>query len=175
MEKYQTFTALSPRAKPLKILEICYLSNIPGETQFTIQITNTQAIVQLTAAEIVLSGYDFNDFSYFHAEMIRQAASGKLAEFLSLSKKEPLFKIISKKFDRTRLEHTFVIELKKNQTISRTTNEISSDKKMLFNMESEDIYDIGFTQGSESILKEKSAILLARQKSAFSEDRLLLT
>src|SRR5438477_3792354 len=84
VREYKALLEHVHRNKPLKIVEILYLSSIPGETKFTVQITHKNCIVRLSAAEIIKTNYDLNDFSDFHAQMICQAAQGKLIEFLRL-------------------------------------------------------------------------------------------
>ena len=164
IKEYKTLLEHTRRSKPLKIVEILNLSTIPGETQFTIQITHKNSIVRLSAAEIINSNYNLKYFSNFHAEMIRQAAQGKIIEFLKLSEKEPLYKIISKRLDSEIQQYIFTIETKENIFFTRTAEELSRDKNLLSNISMQDIYDIGYTQGAESILKEKASLLLAKQK-----------
>ncbi|MBV8802446.1 MAG: hypothetical protein JO131_05710 [Gammaproteobacteria bacterium] len=150
--------------KPLRIIEINQLSSIPGETKFIIQITNKNVIFALSAAEIINKNFDLNDFPPFHANIVRQAALGKLLDFLSSSETEPLYKIISKKLDLTKKEFIFTIETKEKILFNRTAEELSKDNNLLRNMNIHDIYDIGYTQGSEQILKEKTALLLIKKQ-----------
>ena len=96
--------------------------------------------------------------------MIQQAAQGKLVEFLSIPNKKPTYKIISKKYDYEAKQNIFLIEIENQQKIARIADEIARDKELLANMDIGDIFDIGYTQGSESVLKEKMALLLAKQK-----------
>jgi hypothetical protein len=164
IKEYKTLLEHTRRSKPLKIVEILNLSTIPGETQFNIQVTHKSCIVRMSAAEIINSNYNLNDFSDFHAEMIRQAAQGKLIQFLKLSEKEPAYKIISKRFDAKMQQYIFTIESKENFRFTSTAEELSMDKNLLSNIDMQDIYDIGYTQGAESILKEQTSLLLAKQK-----------
>lgn len=148
--------------KPFKIVEIIHLSNIPGEAEFLVQITNKHSMLPLTAAELI-NHYNLNDFSRYHAELIKQAALGKLIEFLKLSDvNQPKYKIISKKFNKDIQQNVFIIEDNNQNTIMRTADEIAKDKIILSQMTFDDIHDIGYTQGFESIIKEKTALLLAR-------------
>jgi len=141
--------------KPFKIVEILSLSTIPGETKFAIQITHKNCILFLTAAEILQKNYDLVNFSDFHAEMIRKAGEGKLGEFLKLSEINPAYKIVSKRFDSELQQYVFTIEDKEATLFKRTAQELSNDKNLLLNIDINDIYDIGYTRGAESILKEK--------------------
>jgi hypothetical protein len=163
-KEYKALLDFTRRSKPLKIVDIVELSNIPGETIFTIQLTNKNCILSLKASEIISKKYDLNDFNEFHADMIREAARGKLIDFLKITEKKPCYKIAEKKFDKTLQQYLFIIETKDNVRFRRTADELSNDKNLLLNMDIRDIYDIGFTEGCESILKEKAALLLAKCK-----------
>lgn len=149
-----SYKAIIKKIKPYKIIEIVDISNIPGETIFLIQITNKNCVFKLSAAEIMNQGYSLTDFSEFHASLIQHAAQGKLLDFLKLSENEPAYKIISKKFDLDEQRYIFSLETKNQTMISQTADEISRDKNILLNMDKVDIHEIGYTQGSESILKE---------------------
>lgn len=155
IKEYKGLLALGKPPKPFKIIEIIQTSTIPGETLFVMQVTNKNCFLKLTAGDI-LKNYDLNNFTDFHAQMIQQAALGKLVEFLRLDDKNPVYKIISKKFDRKIKQYLFTIETKDQIRFIRTGTELSLDKNLLSNLETGDVYDIGFTQGSESILSESS-------------------
>ncbi len=163
-ESIKKWIAFFKQKKPYRIIEIIHLSNIPGESKFAIQITNKNLVIQLKASNIINSNYNLNYFSTFHADMIRQAALGKLFEFLKLSETEPAFKIISKKLKRESGKYIFIIETKEKVQFSRTAEEIGRDKNLLDNMCINDIYDIGYTHGTETTLKEKTTLLLAKNK-----------
>ena len=155
IKEYKALLEHTRRNKPFKIVEILNLSKIPGETKFTIQVTYKNSLVHLSAAEIINANYNLNDFSDFHAEMIRQAAQGKLIEFLKLSEEEPEYKIVSKRMDTKLQQYIFTIENKNGIRFDNTAEELSRNKNLLSNIGMQDIYDIGYTQGTESILKEK--------------------
>lgn len=163
-KEYKLLLERIHRTKPYKIVEMIEISSIPGESKFAIQVANKNFIVQLSAAEIINHQYNLADFNDYHAEIIRKAAQGKLVEFLNFSEKEPAYKIITKKLNQETKEFIFTIETREQVRFNRTAAELSRDKNLLRNMSIHDIYDIGFTQGSESVLKEKAALLLARHK-----------
>lgn len=144
----------STRKKPLKIVEILQLSSVPGETLFAIQVSNKNCIARIKAAEIIKRCHDLQDFNDFHAEMIRQAAQGKLAEFLHLTHNAPTFKIVSKKYQASRKQHVFIIEDQAHIRFARTATELSLDKQILHQLCPGDIYDVGHTQGVESTLSD---------------------
>lgn len=164
VKEYKALLEITRRAKPFKIVEIISLSSIPGETQFAIQITNKNCILQLTAADIISANYNLNNFNEFHAEMIKQAAQGKLIEFLRISDRDPFYKITAKRFDKTLQKYAFTIENENKQCFTHTAEEIAMNKEILKNLSFCDIYDVGHTHGSESILKEKMALVLAKRK-----------
>ncbi len=149
--------------KPLKIVEILELSHEPGATQFLLQITNKNAFIQVSAADIISQGYKLHDFNDFHADLVRHAAQGKLLEYLQLSEQEPAYKIVSKKMDRDAQQYLFTIRGEDKALFIRSADELSQDKDLLENLAIHDIYNIGYTAGSESILREKTALVLAKR------------
>lgn len=149
--------------KTFKIVDILSLSSVPGETIFIIQIAHKNIILQLSAAEILHKNYDLNDFSAFHAEMIRKAGEGKLFEFLKLSETEARYKISGKRFDQELQQYLFTIESNDGTKFKKTAEELANDKDLLSYIGIQDIYDIKFTQGAESILKEKALLLAIKE------------
>lgn len=162
INEYKLLLAQSRYNKPFKIVDILKLSTIPGETLFAIQISHKNSIFKLTAAEIINSNYSLNDFNDFHAKMIRQAALGKLINFLNLSEENHAYKIVSKRFDKRIQQFIFTIEDNTSIRFNSTADELSKNKNLLANIDPQDVYNIGYTQGAESILKEK--MLLASKK-----------
>ena len=152
--------------KTFKIVDILSLSSVPGETIFIIQIAHKNIILQLSAAEILHKNYDLNDFSAFHAEMIRKAGEGKLFEFLKLSETEARYKISGKRFDQELQQYLFTIESNDGTKFKKTAEELANDKDLLSYIGIQDIYDIKFTQGAESILKEKALLLAIKENKA---------
>ncbi len=161
--EYKALLKYTRSIKPFKIIEIERLSSIPGETKFIIQVVNKNTVMVLTAAEIINTYFDLNVFSKFHATLIRQAASGNLVNFFNLSDKEHSYKIISKKIDRLSKQVIFTIETREKIKFTRTADELSKDRTLLENLNFQDIYDIGYTNGTEQILKEKTALLLIKR------------
>ena len=106
--------------KPYKIVDILSLSPIPGESKFTIQIAHKNCVLHLSAADILQKNYDLNDFSSFHAEMIRKGGEGKLIEFLKLSEIEPAYRIEGKRFDVALQQYLFTIESKEGIQFKKT-------------------------------------------------------
>ncbi|TAK73456.1 MAG: hypothetical protein EPO11_08430 [Gammaproteobacteria bacterium] len=76
---------------------------------------------------------------------------------------EPEYKILSKKFNRDIRQYVFTIKKAEIQ-FDRTANELALDKSILFSLPSEDIYDVGYTHGSEAVLKERVALLETKRK-----------
>ena len=162
-QEYKALLDFTKNTKPLKIVEIIELSNIPGETSFAIQLSNKNCIVPLKASAIIQNGYNLNDFNTFHADLIREAGKGRLIEFLKFSETKPLYKITAKKHDKSLQQYIYTIKTKDEIMFARTADELSEDKNLLLNMDIKDIYDIGYTKGCESILKEKTDLLLAKK------------
>jgi phosphoserine aminotransferase len=89
---------------------------------------------------------------------------GKLIDYLKISESNPTFRIVSKRFDKSAQQHIFTLISDKQEHFMRSASEIVSDKNILENLGVSDVYDIGFTQGGESILKEKMALLLLKNQ-----------
>lgn len=162
INEYKKITDQIKKNRPLKIIEISNLSSIPGETIFTIQISDKNCIARLSAAEIIEADYCLNDFSDYHSDMIRMAAQGRLIEFLRLSDIEPIYRVVSKRYDRSNMQHIFTLETKDNRRFARTADEIANDKLVLTNINNEDAYDIGFTHGTETLALEQSILKKAK-------------
>ncbi|HEX4046036.1 MAG TPA: hypothetical protein VHZ76_10280 [Gammaproteobacteria bacterium] len=155
--EYKSLLEYIRRDKPFKIIEIKNLTVIPGETKFTIQIAHKNCIVNLSAAEIIQENYNLKNFSDYHAELIRKAAQGKLTDFLKITKNEPEYRVVSKKFDAKKQQYIFIIETNEKVRFIRTAEELSKNEDLLSGICIKDIYDIGYTQGTESVFKEKIA------------------
>jgi hypothetical protein len=162
IHEYKTLRDNLLRNKLLKIIEISKLSSLPGESEFIIQIANKKCALRMTAAQLIQDNYNLADFSDYHAELVRQAAQGKLIQFLKLTNPDPLYKIIAKKLDRQSNQYIFILENKERLRFERTAEEISKEKDILLHLDWTDIYDIGYTNGMEGILKEKCALALIK-------------
>lgn len=163
-KEYRALIEKTHPSKTLKIVEISKLSSIPGESEFVVQLAAKNFTLNLTAAKIISDGYNLKDFPDYHAEIIRQAAQGKLIPFLKLSDKFSKYKILSKHFDNELQQYIFTIGTQGQLRFMRTAEELSVDKEILSDLALTDIYDVGFTQGTETILKEKTAFLLAKKQ-----------
>lgn len=159
VREYKDLLASTRQKKAFKIVDVLVWSSIPGETIFNIQVTNKHCVIQLSAGELI-KDYQLNDFSDFHAEMIRKASQGKLIEFLKLRDAKPKYKIASKRFDAKSQEYIFTIQGEDNSCFNSTAAELARDKILLANIDMQDIFDIAYTQGAESVLKEKTVMLL---------------
>ena len=154
IKEYKDLLDYTRQVKSFKIVDIIQLSPVPGETLFAVQITNKNCVLRLSAAEIVEKKFHLSDFPSFHAEMIRQAAQGKLESFLQLQ--DAKCKILSKKYDRNTRQYVFTVEPAGQQSIKYTAQELSNNKNLLKDMNVDDVYDIAYTHGSESIIKEEA-------------------
>ncbi|MBV9575430.1 MAG: hypothetical protein JO149_02270 [Gammaproteobacteria bacterium] len=164
MQEYKKLLELSRHNKPFKITEIIELSNVPGETVFAVQLLNKNCVIPLKTSEIFSKGYNLDEFTDVHAEMICQAAKGTLLDFLNQLQNTSSHKIIWKKFDKNLQQYVFGIETKSHIRFKRTADEIATDKNLLFSFSKNDLYDIAFTQGTESILKERLVLFSEKNK-----------
>ncbi len=77
----------------------------------------------------------------------------------------PRFKISSKYLDRNGNEYVFILETCENKKIRRTAGEIAKEIDILSNLSFEDIYNVGYTHGIESILKERFDLSRLKDKA----------
>ena len=115
IKEYKALLEYTRQSKPFKIVEISKLSNIPGETEFLIQIANKNYAFRATAGQIIQKKYNLHDFNDFHAEMIKRAAHGSLGKFLQ---QKSYYKIVSKRFDREIQQYVFTLETREKQYLS---------------------------------------------------------
>jgi hypothetical protein len=170
VKEYKSLLEITRGKKPLKIVEIVNISATPGETEFIIQITNKNCILKISAAQIMHDGYKLTDFSEYHAELIRQAAQGKLTDFLKFDEKHvPLYKVMSKVLDRDSKQYVFTLETKEGSRFTRTAAELTMSREILRHLSIDDIYDIGYTQGCESILREEIELRVLKNKRNTNE------
>ena len=161
--KFKFIREFVRKSKPLKIVNIIEFSCVPGQTKFAIQICNKNSILKLTAAEIILNGYNLNLFSRFHSQMILEAAKGSLDEFLKLSIIKKPHTIVGKSLEKTSKQYVFTIKTSSGLYLRRTAEEIYSESSLLKNLNSEDLYQVAYIQGSESVLKEINEINLIKK------------
>jgi hypothetical protein len=169
INEYKLLLESARKSKPLKIVEITVISTIPGETMLSIQVTYKNCILNLTAAEII-KNYNLTEFSDYHAEMIRQAAQGKICEFLKITDNKPSYQIISKKLDRETNQFVFTIQTPHGCFV-RTADDLGRDKNSLNKMEAEDVYDVGYTHGSEKTIQEEKELLIEKNSRRLYANR----
>ncbi|TAK78571.1 MAG: hypothetical protein EPO11_01085 [Gammaproteobacteria bacterium] len=74
-----------------------------------------------------------------------------------------VYRIASKRFHREIKQYLFTIETGEIQ-FERTADELAGNQDILANLPFHDVYDVGYTHGSEAILKEQKALLAAKKK-----------
>ena len=72
IKEYKTLLESTRRSKLFKIIEIVHISNVPGESIFKVQISYKNCIVTLSCAEIINAEYNLNDFSEYHANILKK-------------------------------------------------------------------------------------------------------
>jgi hypothetical protein len=154
-QEYKTLKDSIHRVKPFRIVEILKISKEPGNTLFLIKLSHKNCTVKLTAAQIIEQGYSLNDFNDFHADLIRQAALGRLLDFLNLDENKPINRIVSKRLNHEQNEFLYKISNATGIQFVRSANEIVQDNELFQSLNLKEVYDISFTQGYESAINEK--------------------
>ena len=75
------------------------------------------------------------------------------------------YRIVSKRLDRQSKKYIFTLQIAEDLYIDRHAEDISSDKNILYALKGEDIFDIAFTQGCESISEEMKLLKELKKNS----------
>lgn len=74
------------------------------------------------------------------------------------------YKIISKKLDRKTRTYLFTLQTLDEVSFERYALEIKNNKKLLFSLNKEDLFEVAFTLGFESILNELQQVKELKKK-----------
>lgn len=154
LKEYKRLLDESRKGKPLKIVEISFLSDYPGETKFLIQVRNKNCVIELSAAEIFSEKYNLDDFNEFNASMIKAAAQGDLRNFLKIKPNNPEYKIVSKSVDRKKGQNLFTIKSTSGKNFVAAAKEVAAMREVINKLSPDDIYDIAYTRGYETAISE---------------------
>ena len=157
--KYKSIQQASSCPFPLRIIGQ-ELAHSNGETIYTIQIVGKNLISKLYAAELfndkkllsALSPYDLLHFLNTYNKKIAYKKDNVI-----IFPCRARYKIISKSYDRVIQQTIFIIEvIQANNTMQKkyTGIEIVNNPLIIEKLNSKETYDLGFTVGSEVILKE---------------------
>ena len=83
-------------------------------------------------------------------------------KYLNLFRLKTFYKIAAKKMDRKTARYYFIIETNDKIRFIRRADELAKDRTVLFNMPKDDIYDVLYTHGRESLLNERDELSLAK-------------
>lgn len=157
--KYKSIQQASSCPFPLRIIGQ-EPADINGDTIYTVQIVGKNLVSKIHATEF------FND-----KQLLNALSPYDLLQFLNISNKQIAYKrdniiifpsrarckMIAKNYDRVIQQTIFTIEISQaNKIIHKkfTALEIVNNPLVLEKLSSEETYDLGFTVGSETILKE---------------------
>ncbi|WP_218814251.1 hypothetical protein [Rickettsiella endosymbiont of Dermanyssus gallinae] len=155
--KYKSIQQAKSYPFPLRIISQ-ELAN--KDTVYTVQIVGKNLVFKLCATEL------FND-----NQLLQRLSPFDLLNILNSSNKKTFYKknnliifpcrvhykIIAKSYDHARQQSIFILEITQaNNVIQKkfTALEIVKAPFMLEKLSSQEIYDLGFTIGSETILEE---------------------
>ena len=157
--KYKSIQQANSCPFPLRIIGQ-ELADNKIDTIYTVQIVGKNLISKVYAAELI------ND-----KQLLNALSPYDLLNFLNISKKEVVYKkdniilfpcrarykIISKSYNRVIQQTIYTIEISQtNNTIQKkfTALEIVNNSLILGKLSPQETYDLGFTVGSEIVLKE---------------------
>lgn len=157
--KYQSLQKANSHPFSLRIIneEICTKS---GKTLFTIQLVGKNLISKLYAAEISSD-----------RKLLKSLSPVDLLRILNISNQQFLckrddiilfpcdayYRLVAKSYSHTLQQTIFTLEIsRRNKTIQSklTALEIINSPLILEKLNPQEIYDLGFTVGSENVLKE---------------------
>ncbi len=151
------------RAKyyPFRIVAIRRLP-LTGETIFTVQFVGKSTCVKLKADELAEDDRLIQGFSPSDVKQIIEAAlvQEKLRVISGGKSQEP-FKILSKNFSGERMKPSYLVEeTRGSRRSTKTVNleEVTQSKEILLKFSKQDIYEIAYTAGEQSVTNAQNEI-----------------
>lgn len=161
LNQYREILEYTARNYPFRIVDSCR-SLRTGETIFTIQFVGKSSIIKMSASELaedddLIQGFSPRDVKkIIKASLIKQKLT-----VLPGGLQQASYKIIAKNFERKQKAPSYVIEqITETQTITKTVhlNEVTQSKEILLKFSKQDIFEIAFTAGANSILTAQNEI-----------------
>lgn len=147
-------------AHPFSLRIIDEEVNANGETVFTLQLVGKNLISKLYAKDISSDKKLLKAFSPLDLLKILNASNKKILHNrgnIILFPCQAYYKLIAKNYNHTLQQTIFILEVSRANQITHkklTALEIASNPLILEKLTSQEIYDLGYTVGSETILRE---------------------
>ncbi len=157
--KYKSFQKANAHPFSLRIIdeEICTKN---GETLFTLQLVGKNLVSKLYAKEISNDKKLLESLSPIDLLKILNTSNKKYLhkrESIILFPCQAYYKLITKNYNHTLQQTIFTLEITRVNKISQkklTALEIVNNPLIIEKLTPQEIYDLGYTVGSEAILKE---------------------
>ena len=134
--------------------------NANGETIFTLQLVGKNLISKLYAKDISSDKKLLKSFSPLDLLKILNATNKKFLQKrgnIVLFPCRAYYKLIAKNYNHTLQQTIFILEISRANQITQkklTALEIANNPLILEKLTPQEIYDLGYTVGSETILRE---------------------
>lgn len=167
LKKHQEAFKQAARYYPLRIVAMQRFP-LSGETFFTVQFVGKSTCIKVSADQLANDDDLIRGFSPFDVKQIMEASlvKKKLA-IVSGGKSQEAYRIISKHFERDDAEPSYTVE--KTQGSRKTTEviklqEVMQSTEVLLKFSKQDIYEIAYTAGENSIMLAQNDINRLKQK-----------
>jgi len=147
-------------AHPFSLRIIDEEINANGETIFTLQLVGKNLVSKLPAKDISSDKKLLKSLSPIDLLKILNASNKKLLKKrgnIILFPCQAYYKLIAKNYNHTLQQTIFILEISRANQITQkklTALEIANNPLILEKLTPQEIYDLGYTVGSESILRE---------------------
>lgn len=160
-KQYREIMEYTARNFPFRIVD-AQRSAKTGETTFTIQFVGKSTVFKMSADALAEDDDLIQGFSARDVKRIIKAnlIKPKLTLVHGGAQQTP-YKIIAKNFERQPTKPSYVIEqIVENHTITKTVHldEMTQSKEILLKFSKQDIFEIAYTAGANSILQAKDEI-----------------
>src|SRR3990167_438170 len=161
LKQYREIMEYTTRNFPFRIVDT-QRSTRTGETLFTIQFVGKSTVFKMSADQLAEDDDLIQGFAPRDVKKIIKASliKPKLTVVQGGAQQTP-YKIIAKNFERKQAKPSYVIEqVLENQTITKTVHldEMTQSKEILLKFSKQDIFEIAYTAGANSILHAQDDI-----------------
>jgi hypothetical protein len=147
-------------AHPFSLRIIDEEINVNGDTIFTLQLVGKNLVSKLHAKDISSDKKLLKSLSPLDLLKILNASNKKFLQKrgnIVLFPCQAYYKLIAKNYNHTLQQTIFILEISRANQITQkklTALEIANNPLILEKLSPQEIYDLGYTVGSETILRE---------------------
>lgn len=167
LKKHQEAFKQAARYYPLRIVAM-HRFPLSGETFFTVQFVGKSTCIKISADQLAVDDDLIRGFSPHDVKQIMEASlvKKKLA-IVGSGKAEEVYRIVSKNFERKDNQPSYTVE--KTEGSKKTTEvvklqEVTQSTEVLLKFSKQDIYEIAYTAGENSIMLAQNDISRSKKK-----------